>query len=218
MKYLLPLLFLLAACLGEQRPFTLTAPDLSAMQHALDATVALVNDEGDPFCAGVAVTGRVLTAAHCVEDEATAGTEVLVAYRTDDVGGIFTQSHPHRVAVYDRVQDIAILRVADNSEPPTEAALSPHAPYAGQTVVTIGHPLGLTYSVIGGMVSHPRRDWEGQTYFQVSSPIFFGNSGGPVYNRYGEVLGLSSFFIAEPHLGGAVHWEVIVRELVPETL
>lgn len=60
--------------------------------------------------------------------------------------------------------------------------------HVGEAVVAIGHPLGLDYTVTSGIVSAKRSGMELQT----SAPISPGNSGGPLINRQGRVLGVNT--------------------------
>ena len=62
----------------------------------------------------------------------------------------------------------------------------------GQSVFAIGSPLGLERTVSEGIISNPRRDFEGQLYLQTTAPINPGNSGGPLFNLRGEVIGVTN--------------------------
>lgn len=182
---------------------------------ALDATVAIVNAEGYSFCAGVFVGHYVVTAQHCVGNNAT----VQVGLYRDWNHKNWTRSVKFSVAHVDDVQDLAILSPAevlsDDSHSSVHLAEAP--PFYGQQVVVIGHPLGLVYSIVDGVVSSPERDmgpFDEMVWFQISAPVSPGNSGGPVLNRWGELLGVVSFRLisrqgSEAHLGGAVHWLTI---------
>jgi len=59
----------------------------------------------------------------------------------------------------------------------------------GQAVVALGNPLGLTYSVVSGVVSGIR-EVEGRPMIQLAIPIEPGNSGGPVVDMQGRVQGI----------------------------
>jgi S1-C subfamily serine protease len=60
----------------------------------------------------------------------------------------------------------------------------------GEDVFVIGHPEGLKYTISNGMVS--RVDEEG-ALFQISAPVSPGNSGGPVFDRRGNLIGIVVF-------------------------
>jgi S1-C subfamily serine protease len=62
----------------------------------------------------------------------------------------------------------------------------------GEEVAALGVPLGLGRTVTKGIVSAIRRT-EGVTIIQTDAPINRGNSGGPLVNMRGEVIGMNVF-------------------------
>jgi len=60
----------------------------------------------------------------------------------------------------------------------------------GQGVFAIGNPLGLERTVSEGIISATRRDFEGQIFLQTTAPVNPGNSGGPLFNLRGQVVGV----------------------------
>jgi hypothetical protein len=63
---------------------------------------------------------------------------------------------------------------------------------AGAKVVMIGTPLGMDQTVHEGIVSHAARNLFGVAYIQVDANVNPGNSGGPLINTHGEVVGVVS--------------------------
>jgi len=63
---------------------------------------------------------------------------------------------------------------------------------AGDSIVAIGHPLGLEDTVSNGLVSAVRKLDKGLTVLQISAPIAPGSSGGPIFNDRGEVIGVAT--------------------------
>ncbi|MBI2806178.1 MAG: trypsin-like peptidase domain-containing protein [Planctomycetes bacterium] len=59
----------------------------------------------------------------------------------------------------------------------------------GQAIVALGHPRGLEYSVVAGVLSG-KRDFDGVSMLQLAIPIEQGNSGGPILDAQGRVLGI----------------------------
>ena len=59
----------------------------------------------------------------------------------------------------------------------------------GQAIVAIGHPRGLEHSVVAGVLSGSR-DMDGVSMLQLAIPIEQGNSGGPVLDMQGRVVGI----------------------------
>ncbi|MEK0446474.1 MAG: hypothetical protein RLZZ399_1795 [Verrucomicrobiota bacterium] len=93
------------------------------------------------------------------------------------------------VVASDNRLDLAILRVATQGLRPLALGDS-EAIRQGEPIVAMGNPAGLTFSVVEGVVSEPQRDIEGLPMIQVAVPIEQGNSGGPLLDRQGRVLGV----------------------------
>lgn len=92
------------------------------------------------------------------------------------------------VFAFDRKNDLAVIRIAAKNLPPL--ALGDAAALRdGQPVVAIGNPRGLKSSVVAGVVSG-RRDVDGRSMIQVAIPVEQGNSGGPLVDRRGRVVGV----------------------------
>jgi regulator of sirC expression with transglutaminase-like and TPR domain len=102
----------------------------------------------------------------------------------------------------DRKLDLAVVRIDARDLVPLElgdsALLKP-----GQPIVALGHPRGLKYSVVSGVLSG-QRDMEGMSMLQLAIPIEQGNSGGPVLDMRGRVHGIVSMKALTPNLGFAV--------------
>lgn len=63
----------------------------------------------------------------------------------------------------------------------------------GMTVVAIGHPLGYEFTVTKGIVSCAKRRIFGVDYIQTDCAINAGNSGGPLLDEEGEVIGITTW-------------------------
>jgi tetratricopeptide (TPR) repeat protein len=91
--------------------------------------------------------------------------------------------------------DLIILSVpfdvADTNPPP----LNHSFPKVGEKIIVIGNPLGLEATVSDGIVSAFRELKPLGKIIQITSPISPGSSGSPVFNLYGEVIGVASFQI-----------------------
>jgi serine protease Do len=61
----------------------------------------------------------------------------------------------------------------------------------GQTVFAVGSPLGLDRSVSEGIISLTNRVLEGKLFVQTTAQVNPGNSGGPLFNLRGEVIGIN---------------------------
>ena len=67
----------------------------------------------------------------------------------------------------------------------------------GDTVYAIGSSQGLTGSLSDGIVATSSREFEDVRYIQTTAPISPGNSGGPLINVYGEVIGINTMSLTE---------------------
>ena len=97
-----------------------------------------------------------------------------------------------KVVGYDSISDVALLK-AEGSKYPFAAIGSSDAVAVGDQVCAIGNPLGeLTASITVGYISARGRDVSasGIGMLQTDAAINSGNSGGPLFNSYGEVVGI----------------------------
>lgn len=90
-----------------------------------------------------------------------------------------------------RRHDLAILRI-DAKGLPTLPLGNSDAVRPGDSVVAIGHPLGLEDTVSNGLVSAVRHVDDDFDVLQISAPIAPGSSGGPLFNEKGEVIGVAA--------------------------
>lgn len=203
------LLAALSGCEHHRRVAQWPTPGQSAIERALAATVLVETPRGG-MCAGYWADARtVVTAAHCADPDA-------VSHVTSPGMPPF----PAEVVYYDDAQDLALLHPLLTLEHGHEWLLTARIdPLAGDPVYLVGHPAGYEYSIAAGNVAHPRREvdvdeWGVDGVFvQVNAGIWFGNSGGPAIDLSGEVVGICSFFVADPALGFLVHYEAIESAL-----
>jgi regulator of sirC expression with transglutaminase-like and TPR domain len=88
----------------------------------------------------------------------------------------------------DRLLDLALIRVNARNLPALTLGNSDEVKQ-GQAVVAFGNPLGLTHSVVSGVVSS-KREVEGRPMIQLAIPLERGNSGGPLLDLDGRVQGI----------------------------
>jgi len=87
--------------------------------------------------------------------------------------------------------DLAVLRVKDPDAVITPVIFAPGEKLGiGETVFAIGNPLGLERTVTEGVLSQTHRNFGGILYLQVDAPVNPGNSGGPLFNARGQVIGI----------------------------
>jgi len=97
--------------------------------------------------------------------------------------------------------DLAVLRIK-GGEIETRPALFPRQDdtRAGERIFVIGNPMGLEQTVTEGVVSQPHRHYAGLLYRQIDAPVNPGNSGGPLFNGRGQVVGVINARI--PYMDG----------------
>ncbi|MGH9182972.1 MAG: trypsin-like peptidase domain-containing protein [Acidimicrobiales bacterium] len=151
-------------------------PETAAAAKASVFTVTTAFGVGSGWVAK-AGDGRSLlvTNHHVVEGAVEQGQgEVMVTQDGRSLVG--------RVAEVSPPDDLALVAV-DQELPALPIAASD--PRIGDAVIVVGSPLGLDQSVVTGIVSARRGD-----SLQLSAPLNPGNSGGPVLNEGGEVVGV----------------------------
>jgi len=95
-----------------------------------------------------------------------------------------------KVLGYSEARDIAILQTSCTASDPLKIRTS--SVKTGETVYAIGSSLGLEGSLSDGLISSAEREVEGNIYIQTTAPISSGNSGGPLLDKEGQVVGITS--------------------------
>ena len=155
---------------------------------AVTAYIDLTSDERYYWGSGIVLTsdGYIVTNAHVVEGSCRAKITLWNDAEYDAL-----------LVGYDSRSDIAVLKIETTGLIPavfcdaTDLAV-------GDQVVAIGNPLGREFrsTMTEGIISGINRDisYNGitQTLLQISAPINEGNSGGPVFNMSGQVIGITN--------------------------
>jgi len=129
--------------------------------------------------------GEILTNAHVVEGCQT--IVVKVASGNSQMGSLVAR---------DKRNDLVLIRLSGANNPPTSVAVFREGPQlrAGDTVVALGYPLsGLlatTANVSVGNVSALAGIADDSRYLQISAPVQPGNSGGPLLDTNGHLVGI----------------------------
>ena len=130
--------------------------------------------------------GYILTNYHLLE-----GAHSTIVKLSN--GDIYNQVF---LAGQDQEKDIAIVKIKGRKFPCVSLGDS-NSVEVGDKVVTIGNPWGLRNTVSSGIISAIREVEEGLKDFQLTAPISEGSSGGPLFNLYGEVIGITYSSIDE---------------------
>ncbi|MEO5728373.1 MAG: trypsin-like peptidase domain-containing protein [Byssovorax sp.] len=161
-------------------PVTLTPAQIAARSTASIVSIRSPTGLGTGFV--VKKEGWIATNFHVV-----AGARSLVVATPDQ------HEYPViDVLAADRLHDLALLRV--DAELGVLVLGDSDAVRAGDSVVAIGHPLGLEDTVSNGLVSAIRVIDPALTVLQISAPIAPGSSGGPLFSERGEVIGVATAY------------------------
>lgn len=162
---------------GEDMPFPGMpgpgGPDEGALRGVSLGSGFLISDDG-----------YVLTNHHVV-----AGADTITVRLSD------RREFKARLVGSDELSDVALLKIDGTGLPALRTATQPVK--AGQWVVAIGSPFGLDHSVTAGIVSavgrsNPYSNQQYVPFIQTDVAINRGNSGGPLLNTRGEVVGINS--------------------------
>jgi S1-C subfamily serine protease len=180
---LLPLfIFAAATCARAQ---TESLPELIRRVKPSVVSVITYNAKGEVALTGSGFfvgPGRVLTNLHVVEGAHHAEIRTFEGKgKTYAVAGL---------AGVDEDGDLAVLSVEMPSERACVVETSIVAPEEGERIFVIGNPLRLEGSVADGIVSAVREVPSLGRIVQITAPISHGNSGSPVFNMRGQVIGV----------------------------
>ena len=136
-------------------------------------------------------SGIILTNHHVIDNASTVSVKLLDGQWANEV----------ELLVEDPDQDLAILKITTDQGLHVVELGDSDEVQVGERAISIGNPLGLEHTLTDGLVS-ARRTFEGKKMIQMSTPISPGNSGGPLFNLRGEVIGVSTATLSNGFSGG----------------
>ena len=177
-------------------------PDIPAVEQVLGATVTIWVDRGIRLERGVGFPDRVIGSGFFIDRRGYLLTNYhVIASEVDPkyegysrlfirLSGSTTERIPARVVGYDRIFDLALVKV--EVTPPRVLSASPDVPVKpGGPIVAIGSPGGLENTITSGIISAVgRRFLQMGDAIQVDVPLNPGNSGGPLLNADGQLIGV----------------------------
>ena len=157
----------------------------------------------------VSEDGLILTNQHVVTSNPKSVTVTLIDGTEHDATVMYT----------DEIMDLAIIKIDATGLVPAELGDSSELT-VGETAVAIGNPLGLEYerSVTAGIISALGRSLQlsstqiAQNLIQTDAAINSGNSGGPLLNTQGQVIGINTYKDMD---GEAIGFAIPVNIAVP---
>ena len=147
--------------------------------------IATYDATGEPLMTGSGFflrPGQVVTNLHVIRGAARAEIKTL-----DGKGKVFPVNGTLAV---DEEGDLALLDIDMPLERARASELATELPDEGEPIFVIGNPLKLEGSVSDGIVSAVREVPNAYRIIQITAPISHGNSGSPVFNLRGQVLGV----------------------------
>ena len=155
---------------------------------ASPSAVSIESEGPDGYSAGTGVVltqdGYIITNAH-----------VVAGARRVDVLLPSNQTLPASLVGFDAVEDLAVLKVEAAGLIPAQFGDS-NALHIGEPVAALGDSLGYRATFTDGIVSALDREVEvddvSMVLIQTSAAINYGNSGGPLLNQYGQVIGINT--------------------------
>ena len=206
-------------------PLTTHASDLDKdlVQKILNATVRVVSytseTEGKGVGAGVLVSesGLILTNYHVIH-----GATKIKVYLWKD-----RNRTPHVATVLgiDPIADLALLDIdpwPNEVFRPVDLEDEITNIHAGTEVIAVGHPLRLQWTITKGIINSVNRESFLTPYvflIQHDAIINQGNSGGPLFNLHGNLIGINTYMIAPEGkysgMGYAVQVDSVASSLIP---
>ncbi len=172
----------------------------SCVSSVVAVTAYPSEDSNDNFYWGSGVVlsedGYIITNAHVIE-----GTHRAVITLWND------EEYPALLVGTDNRSDIAVLKIEASGLVPAEFC-DAETLAVGDGAVAIGNPLGsqfrstMTNGIISGIDRGVQYNGTTLTLLQTSAPLNEGNSGGPLFNMYGQVIGITNMKMSNSYSGG----------------
>ena len=151
-----------------------------------------INPNQNSMCSGAVIDLQyIITNYHCIYNNKFIK---IFFWNKED-----WNSYDVEVIGIDPLADLALLRAIDKDEPVPELKFSSEEIRSGQDVFAMGHPMGMVWSVSKGVISHEDR-YARHPYVhsvQTDAAINTGNSGGPLMNMKGEIVGINTLIISK---------------------
>ena len=152
--------------------------------------IEINSSKGNVVCSGTGIligNGYVLTNKHVISPEGSSESNFIDL--CDDYIGESEHILPHELefVYFDKVKDIALMH---SDKLNSKINFSDGHVDTGERVYAIGNSKGYGLCIVDGLVSDNSRTVNGNEYIMISAPTTNGNSGGPLLNSRGELIGM----------------------------
>lgn len=178
----------------------LTAEEIYELCKKSTVEINAITDYGESIGSGFYIDkGMIVTNYHVIEG----AEKIIVKHYDEETVEIKT------IIGFDKKLDLAILATDKENAP---LVISQDKVAVGQDVYAIGSPFGLTATMTKGMVTSASRKLSDNNvdYIQIDAPVSKGNSGGPLINKYGEVIGIVNMYFVD---GQNLNFAINIKEL-----
>ena len=161
--------------------------------------VLLMGDAGYGSGVIISTKGHVLTNNHVVEHNDN--LEAILSYQYN-LDGYEEYVHSIEIIKQDKVKDLALIKINNPRTVLRPINISRKVPAIGSRVHAIGHPDLEVWSYTTGYISQIRDEYEWSyedefehmaNVYQTQTPVAEGNSGGPLLNDHGNLVGINTF-------------------------
>lgn len=184
------------------RDRTYTASEIYDLSKESVGEITTYDKKGNSVALGTGFvyksSGVIITNYHVIEEAYSA--EINLNESTYDIQYVLS---------YDKTIDLAILKI-DTTNKFACLNISEHEISVGDIVYALGSSKGFTSTFSQGIVTYADREMENIHYIQHNADVSSGNSGGPLLNQYGEVIGINTATIKDSQ---SVNFAISVNEL-----
>ena len=160
-----------------------SSEEIYAIGEKSTAEITTFNKKGEEKSLGtgfvIGSDGRIVTNFHVIDE----------AYSIQVKLGNMTYT-VDKILAYSEDIDLAVLKIPAENLPTLETSTELQA--GGATIYALGSSEGYTLSFSSGTVASPERTFDNVKYIQHNAAISHGNSGGPLFNVYGQVIGVNT--------------------------
>ena len=153
---------------------------------------SITNPSGRGTCSGFVINEQryIVTNYHCVHNS----TRLMLAFYDQDDWNMYDV----KIIGTDPLADVAVIQIPKRKKPLPYLNWSTEEPWDGMDVFAVGHPFGMVWTITKGIISNNKRIVRSPyvRYVQTDTAINQGNSGGPLLNTAGNVVGINSLIIS----------------------